>query len=197
MISSCINLPYPPITPKKILYPTALLKKQVEKQDPDLIVYTDTSTRRHEPEHQPTQNIQRASIQPPKSPAVKKLSKDQESPTDQRIRITNIQNLLKIKPVMTISTYAGIQVFELVLGDISVMRRVDNNFVNATHILKVAGFSKTKRTRILDLIQCERIQGGYGRFQGSWVSLQFAIGFAKKYQVHEVLKDIFNLELTT
>jgi hypothetical protein len=44
--------------------------------------------------------------------------------------------------------------------------------MNATQILKVAGLDKSKRTRILEreIIQGEheKIQGGYGRYQGTW-----------------------------
>ncbi|KAI8851545.1 hypothetical protein BC829DRAFT_119227 [Chytridium lagenaria] len=46
--------------------------------------------------------------------------------------------------------------------------------MNATHLLKVAGFvDKAKRTKVLEKeIHCgvhEKIQGGYGRYQGTWV----------------------------
>ena len=52
----------------------------------------------------------------------------------------------------------------------SVMRRRGDDWINATHILKVAGMDKPTRTRILEK-ECqkgthEKIQGGYGKFQG-------------------------------
>lgn len=51
-----------------------------------------------------------------------------------------------------------------------VMRRQSDNWVNATHILKAAGFDKPARTRILERdVQKgnhEKVQGGYGKFQG-------------------------------
>lgn len=50
------------------------------------------------------------------------------------------------------------------------MRRQADNWVNATHILKAAGFDKPARTRILERdVQKgnhEKVQGGYGKFQG-------------------------------
>lgn len=50
------------------------------------------------------------------------------------------------------------------------MRRQSDNWVNATHILKAAGFDKPARTRILERdVQKgnhEKVQGGYGKFQG-------------------------------
>lgn len=52
-----------------------------------------------------------------------------------------------------------------------VMRRQSDNWVNATHILKAAGFDKPARTRILERdVQKgnhEKVQGGYGKFQGT------------------------------
>jgi len=51
------------------------------------------------------------------------------------------------------------------------MRRRQDNWVNATHILKAAGFDKPARTRILEReVQKdvhEKIQGGYGKYQGA------------------------------
>lgn len=50
------------------------------------------------------------------------------------------------------------------------MRRREDDWVNATHILKAAGFDKPARTRILEReVQRgvhEKVQGGYGKYQG-------------------------------
>lgn len=50
------------------------------------------------------------------------------------------------------------------------MRRRADDWINATHILKAAGFDKPARTRILEReVQKElheKIQGGYGKYQG-------------------------------
>lgn len=59
-------------------------------------------------------------------------------------------------------------------GDLKehVMRRRHDDWINATHILKAAGFDKPARTRILERdVQKdvhEKIQGGYGKYQGSF-----------------------------
>lgn len=63
-----------------------------------------------------------------------------------------------------------------------VMRRQSDNWVNATHILKAAGFDKPARTRILERdVQKgnhEKVQGGYGKFQGTISpSRSFSQGF--------------------
>jgi hypothetical protein len=50
------------------------------------------------------------------------------------------------------------------------MRRRGDDWINATHILKAAGFDKPARTRILEReVQKEtheKVQGGYGKYQG-------------------------------
>ncbi len=53
------------------------------------------------------------------------------------------------------------------------MRRRSDSFMNATQILKVAGVEKGRRTKILekDIVAngiYEKVQGGYGRYQGTW-----------------------------
>ena len=51
-----------------------------------------------------------------------------------------------------------------------VMRRRKDDWINATHILKVADYDKPARTRILEReVQKgvhEKVQGGYGKYQG-------------------------------
>lgn len=51
-----------------------------------------------------------------------------------------------------------------------IMRRRNDGWINATHILKVANFDKPQRTRILEReVQVgthEKVQGGYGKSQG-------------------------------
>ena len=50
------------------------------------------------------------------------------------------------------------------------MRRRADSWLNATQILKVAGFDKPQRTRILEREvqkgEHEKFQGGYGKYQG-------------------------------
>jgi len=52
------------------------------------------------------------------------------------------------------------------------MRRRSDDWINATHILKVADFDKPARTRILEReVQKgthEKVQGGYGKYQGAF-----------------------------
>lgn len=51
------------------------------------------------------------------------------------------------------------------------MRRRSDGWLNATQILKVAGFDKPQRTRVLEREvqkgEHEKVQGGYGKYQGA------------------------------
>lgn len=67
------------------------------------------------------------------------------------------------------------------------MRRCDDDWVNATQILKIAGYGKAQRTRILEkeVHQHEhrKIQGGFGRFQGTWIPLNLAKELADSHHL--------------
>ncbi|KAI2618242.1 apses-domain-containing protein [Hypoxylon sp. NC1633] len=75
------------------------------------------------------------------------------------------------------------------------MRRRQDNWINATHILKAAGFDKPARTRILEReVQKdvhEKIQGGYGKYQGTWIPLEAGEQLAQRNNVFERLRSIF------
>ena len=59
--------------------------------------------------------------------------------------------------------------------NVAVMRRKGDGWLNATQILKVAGFDKPQRTRVLERdVQKgvhEKVQGGYGKYQGEFSAL--------------------------
>jgi len=74
------------------------------------------------------------------------------------------------------ATYSNVPVYEYnVSPGNHVMRRRADDWINATHILKVAAYDKPARTRILEReVQKgvhEKVQGGYGKYQGAWTSL--------------------------
>ena len=93
--------------------------------------------------------------------------------------ISDYSYTLPKSPCIFEACYAGINVYELgflfikiVINNCSVMRRRDGSWVNATHILKLAGIDKGRRTKILEEFHSslhEKIQGGYGKYQGTWV----------------------------
>jgi regulatory protein SWI6 len=75
-------------------------------------------------------------------------------------------------PILYQSFTRHIQVYESMVRGIAVMRRRADSYVNATQILKVAGVDKGRRTKILEKEilpgKHEIVQGGYGKYQGTW-----------------------------
>jgi len=75
------------------------------------------------------------------------------------------------------------------------MRRRHDDWINATHILKAAGFDKPARTRILEReVQKEtheKVQGGYGKYQGTWIPLDKGVQLAQRNNIYDRLQPIF------
>jgi len=74
---------------------------------------------------------------------------------------------------------------------VSVMRRQQDGWLNATQILKVARVDKGRRTKILEKEvqtgQHEKVQGGYGKYQGTWIPFPRGLELCRQYHVEEVL----------
>ncbi|EPB88064.1 hypothetical protein HMPREF1544_05126 [Mucor circinelloides 1006PhL] len=92
------------------------------------------------------------------------------------------------------ATYSGVPVYEMLCKGVAVMRRRSDSYLNATQILKVADFDKPQRTRILEREvqtgQHEKVQGGYGKYQGTWVPFERGRALAELYEVDDVLAPI-------
>ncbi|KAI9101644.1 Dna-binding domain of Mbp1, partial [Phlyctochytrium arcticum] len=99
-------------------------------------------------------------------------------------------------PVIYSAIYSGVPVYEMMCRDTPVMRRMADAYMNATQILKVAGFTKPKRTKILEreVLQGEheKIQGGYGKYQGTWIPLSESRQLAGRYNVEVDLRALFD-----
>src|SRR3954452_16805776 len=74
---------------------------------------------------------------------------------------------------------------------VAVMRRRSDGWLNATQILKVAGVDKGRRTKVLEKeIQTgehEKVQGGYGKYQGTWIPFDRGLEVCRQYGVEEFL----------
>ncbi|RKP09171.1 hypothetical protein THASP1DRAFT_8195, partial [Thamnocephalis sphaerospora] len=96
------------------------------------------------------------------------------------------------------AVYSGIPVFETVCRGIAVMKRRSDHCLNATQILKVAGIEKGRRTKILEREvltgEHEKVQGGYGKYQGTWVPFDRGIELAEQYGVDHYLRALFEYE---
>lgn len=89
--------------------------------------------------------------------------------------------------------------YEMEVNAVAVMRRRKDSWLNATQILKVAGIEKGKRTKVLEKEilsgEHEKVQGGYGRYQGTWISYSRGVEFARQYGVEELLRPLFNYDM--
>ncbi|KAF9057465.1 hypothetical protein BJ165DRAFT_1420600 [Panaeolus papilionaceus] len=96
------------------------------------------------------------------------------------------------------ATYSGIPVYEMMCKGVAVMRRRSDSWLNATQILKVAGFDKPQRTRVLEREvqkgEHEKVQGGYGKYQGTWIPLERGLGLAKQYNCEALLRPIIEFQ---
>lgn len=85
------------------------------------------------------------------------------------------------------------------VNNIAVMRRRNDSWVNATQILKVAGVDKGKRTKILEKeIQTgehEKVQGGYGKYQGTWIKFDRGVEVCRQYGVEELLRPLLTYDM--
>ncbi|KAJ3555990.1 hypothetical protein NM688_g2276 [Phlebia brevispora] len=94
------------------------------------------------------------------------------------------------------AVYSSVQVYECMVRGIAVMRRRADSFVNATQILKVAGVDKGRRTKILEKEilpgKHEIVQGGYGKYQGTWIPLERGRDIAIQYGVAPLLAPLFD-----
>lgn len=104
------------------------------------------------------------------------------------------------RPTIEIATYAETEVFECYIRGAEshiIMRKLKDDWVNVTQIFKIAKFSKNQRTKILEkessTIPHEKVQGGYGRFQGTWIPLDNARILVEKYKIVDpVVNTILN-----
>lgn len=82
----------------------------------------------------------------------------------------------------------------------AVMRRRSDSWLNATQILKVAGVEKGKRTKVLDKEilngEREKVQGGYGKYQGTWINYRRGVEFCRQYGVEELLRPLLEYDLS-
>ncbi|KAJ7035608.1 transcription regulator HTH, apses-type DNA-binding domain-containing protein [Mycena alexandri] len=96
------------------------------------------------------------------------------------------------------ATYGGIPVYEILINYIALMKRRSDSWLNATQILKLAGFDQQERDRILEAeVQTgehEQVREGYSKFQGTWVPLERGVSLAKQYNCEELLRPLIEFE---
>lgn len=79
------------------------------------------------------------------------------------------------------------------------MKRRSDSWLNATQILKVAGVVKARRTKTLEKEiaagEHEKVQGGYGKYQGTWVNYQRGVELCREYRVEELLRPLLEYDM--
>lgn len=102
-------------------------------------------------------------------------------------------------PQIYTAVYSGVAVYEMEVQGVAVMRRRSDSWLNATQILKVAGIDKGKRTKILEKEiltgEHEKVQGGYGRYQGTWISYTRGRQFCRQYDVEDSLRPLLDYDI--
>lgn len=85
------------------------------------------------------------------------------------------------------------------VNNVAVMRRRKDSWLNATQILKVAGIEKGKRTKVLEkeilIGEHEKVQGGYGKYQGTWIKFERGLEFCRQYGVEELLRPLLTYDM--
>ncbi|KAG9237787.1 hypothetical protein BJ875DRAFT_121236 [Amylocarpus encephaloides] len=102
-------------------------------------------------------------------------------------------------PQIYSAIYSGVDVYEMEVNDIAVMRRRKDSWLNATQILKVAGIEKGKRTKVLEkeilIGEHEKVQGGYGKYQGTWIKFERGLEFCRQYGVEDLLRPLLTYDM--
>ena len=82
---------------------------------------------------------------------------------------------------------------------VACMRRRSDGWLNATQILKVAGVDKGKRTKVLEkeilVGEHEKVQGGYGKYQGTWIKFERGLEVCRAYGVEALLKPLLTYDM--
>ncbi|KAI9833927.1 MAG: hypothetical protein M1819_003436 [Sarea resinae] len=103
------------------------------------------------------------------------------------------------KPQIYTAIYSGVSVYEMEVNRVAVMRRRSDSWLNATQILKVAGIDKGKRTKVLEKEilrgEHEKVQGGYGKYQGTWIRYDRGVQFCRQYGVEEILRPLLEYDM--
>ncbi|WFC97006.1 transcriptional regulator swi6 [Malassezia brasiliensis] len=101
-------------------------------------------------------------------------------------------------PTVYLANYSSVPVYEITVRGIALMRRRSDGYLNATQILKIAGIEKARRTRILEREiltgEHDKVQGGYGTFQGTWIPLQRAQELAMNYSVYHLIRPLLDFD---
>ncbi|KAL2825276.1 hypothetical protein BDW59DRAFT_73624 [Aspergillus cavernicola] len=105
----------------------------------------------------------------------------------------------ELKPQIYRAVYSNVAVYEMEVNGVAIMKRRSDAWLNATQILKVAGVVKARRTKTLEKEiaagEHEKVQGGYGKYQGTWVNYQRGVELCREYHVEGLLKPLLEYDM--
>ncbi|WRT65075.1 uncharacterized protein IL334_002017 [Kwoniella shivajii] len=216
MEASSSTIPQPPATPSHQSLLPALSPSAAIEQTPAPLHTLPAHLHTQPPPPQPrlgpssTQQQQQHSMQPPAQPSNGQHLTQTQQLQQQHQNVfgsvmgsgpgqgpsTSSQTGGSAQAKVYASVYSGIPVFEAMIRGISVMKRTSDSWVNATQILKVAGIHKSARTKILEKeihpSIHEKVQGGYGKYQGTWIPFERGQELAAQYGVTSYLSPVFD-----
>ncbi|TPX75755.1 hypothetical protein CcCBS67573_g02966 [Chytriomyces confervae] len=119
----------------------------------------------------------------------------QDSPSPD-LRSVQLPSTIPI-PVIYGAVYSGIPVYEMMCNGTAIMKRRTDSYFNVTQILKVAGVEKSGRAKILgemtsDTGSLEKVQGGFGRYQGTWMPMLRARDLAAEHGVLQLIQPLID-----
>ncbi|KAJ5908224.1 hypothetical protein N7495_000906, partial [Penicillium taxi] len=113
---------------------------------------------------------------------------------------TNPSQQEEYPPQIYRAVYSNVPVYEMEVKGIAVMKRRSDSWLNATQILKVAGIVKARRTKTLEKEitagKHEKVQGGYGKYQGTWVGYQRGVDLCREYNVEDIMRPLLEYDMT-
>jgi regulatory protein SWI6 len=90
-------------------------------------------------------------------------------------------------------------VYEMEINCIAIMRRSSDSWLNATQILKAAGIVKARRAKIIEreilIGEHEKVQGGFGKYQGVWINYERGVELCRQYGVEEQLRPLLDYDI--
>ncbi|KAK2745661.1 transcriptional regulator swi6 [Myotisia sp. PD_48] len=127
------------------------------------------------------------------------ISRNKFASFEEPSRYDAANRLEEHKPQIYTAVYSNVSVYEMEVNGVAVMRRRSDSWLNATQILKVAGVAKARRTKTLEKEvaagEHEKVQGGYGKYQGTWVDYNRGVGLCKRYQVESLLRPLLEYDM--
>ncbi|KAJ3102828.1 transcriptional regulator swi6 [Phlyctochytrium planicorne] len=99
------------------------------------------------------------------------------------------------------AVYDNVAMHEMVLGNVAIMRRKADSYMNLLQILEAAGINQQRCEAICDKEVsdggCEKVDGGDERLRGTWIPIEKAAMLARKYKIYERLKPLLQFDATT